>query len=281
MFYGARYYDSTLGRFTQPDTIVPHPLNPQSLNRFSYVLNNPVKYTDPTGHAEVCENGDTSCGQEATGDPSSGSNNTTTTTNEQQKDDEAVLPVDAGDNQYPNGKECWPHCNAETSDEEVDPNAIVGTWSNPTAPSITTMVGIQVSGVAWFVGGNLCVICVMIDNKGEGALLFGSLSGGPAAGIGASASGVMEFTNTTVDHRLSDKVIDIGGSAYAGLGGGLDLVGGKNGLKGFSVSGGFGANAPVPVEFHGYFNGPTIGTIQFRYQDPFYVPGGGGSDGFE
>jgi RHS repeat-associated protein len=47
--YGARYYDSTIGRFIQPDTIVPQPGNPQSLNRYSYVLNNPLRYTDPTG----------------------------------------------------------------------------------------------------------------------------------------------------------------------------------------------------------------------------------------
>jgi hypothetical protein len=32
------------------DTIVPSPGNPQSLNRYAYTLNNPVKYTDPTGH---------------------------------------------------------------------------------------------------------------------------------------------------------------------------------------------------------------------------------------
>jgi hypothetical protein len=29
---------------------VPNPANPQSLNRYSYILNNPLKYTDPTGH---------------------------------------------------------------------------------------------------------------------------------------------------------------------------------------------------------------------------------------
>ena len=50
-FYHARYYDPTLARFIQPDTIVPDPGDPQSLNRYSYVNNNPVRYTDPSGHA--------------------------------------------------------------------------------------------------------------------------------------------------------------------------------------------------------------------------------------
>jgi RHS repeat-associated protein len=49
-FYNARYYDPTLGRFTQADTIVPESGNPQSLNRYSYTYNNPLRYTDPTGH---------------------------------------------------------------------------------------------------------------------------------------------------------------------------------------------------------------------------------------
>jgi hypothetical protein len=49
-FYNARYYDPSLGRFLQADTIVPNPANPQSLNRYSYVLNSPLRYTDPSGH---------------------------------------------------------------------------------------------------------------------------------------------------------------------------------------------------------------------------------------
>ncbi|MCL5264637.1 MAG: RES domain-containing protein [Chloroflexi bacterium] len=49
-FYGARFYDASLGRFVSPDTIVPDPRNPQSLNRYSYVYNSPLKYVDPTGH---------------------------------------------------------------------------------------------------------------------------------------------------------------------------------------------------------------------------------------
>ena len=49
-FYGARYYDPDIGRFITPDTIVPNPYNPQDLNRYSYCNNNPINYTDPSGH---------------------------------------------------------------------------------------------------------------------------------------------------------------------------------------------------------------------------------------
>jgi RHS repeat-associated protein len=48
---GARWYDSSLGRWLTADSIVPDPGNPQSLNRYSYVYNNPVMYVDPTGHS--------------------------------------------------------------------------------------------------------------------------------------------------------------------------------------------------------------------------------------
>lgn len=49
-YYGARYYNPELTRFTQPDTITQNVYNPQNLNRYAYVLNNPVKYVDPTGN---------------------------------------------------------------------------------------------------------------------------------------------------------------------------------------------------------------------------------------
>jgi len=48
-YYIARWYDNRRGRFIQPDAIVPNPGDPQSLNRYAYVLNNPLRYTDPTG----------------------------------------------------------------------------------------------------------------------------------------------------------------------------------------------------------------------------------------
>ena len=48
-YYRARYYDPNIGRFIQPDSFGAHFSNPQTLNRYSYVINNPLKYTDPTG----------------------------------------------------------------------------------------------------------------------------------------------------------------------------------------------------------------------------------------
>jgi RHS repeat-associated protein len=76
LFYNARYYDPAIGRFISADTIVPgsNPLtvwpsdavagrvwrtqgsglvNPQNLNRYTYVQNNPLGNTDPTGHCTV------------------------------------------------------------------------------------------------------------------------------------------------------------------------------------------------------------------------------------
>jgi RHS repeat-associated protein len=56
-YFGARYYASSMGRFMSPDwdskpQAVPYAnlADPQSLNLYSYVLNNPLSKTDPNGH---------------------------------------------------------------------------------------------------------------------------------------------------------------------------------------------------------------------------------------
>lgn len=50
-----RVFGSYLNRFLSADTIVPNPNNPQSFNRYSYSYNNPLRYSDPSGHSPVCE----------------------------------------------------------------------------------------------------------------------------------------------------------------------------------------------------------------------------------
>ncbi len=54
MYYGARFYDPALGRFASADTIIPGAGNPMAWDRYAYTLNNPVKYTDPSGHGAYC-----------------------------------------------------------------------------------------------------------------------------------------------------------------------------------------------------------------------------------
>ncbi len=56
-YFGARYYSSSMGRFMSPDwsvKVMPVPYakldNPQSLNLYSYMYNNPLRGTDPDGH---------------------------------------------------------------------------------------------------------------------------------------------------------------------------------------------------------------------------------------
>ncbi len=51
-WYASRAYDPDIGRFVSPDVLVPDPYNPQSLNRYAYVRNNPLNFVDPSGHSD-------------------------------------------------------------------------------------------------------------------------------------------------------------------------------------------------------------------------------------
>jgi RHS repeat-associated protein len=66
-YFGARYYASSMGRWLSPDWSakeepVPYAKldNPQSLNLYSYVWNNPLARSDPDGHATKCTGSGTS-----------------------------------------------------------------------------------------------------------------------------------------------------------------------------------------------------------------------------
>jgi RHS repeat-associated protein len=55
-----RVYDPALGRFLSPDPVVQAPYDTQGQNRYAYVRNNPLRYTDPSGYF---------CAGPAAGDP--------------------------------------------------------------------------------------------------------------------------------------------------------------------------------------------------------------------
>ncbi len=57
MFYNARWYDPSLGRFAQADTVIPSTRNPGAWDRYAAMLNNPVRNTDPTGHTVYSDDG--------------------------------------------------------------------------------------------------------------------------------------------------------------------------------------------------------------------------------
>ncbi|HEY4943245.1 MAG TPA: RHS repeat-associated core domain-containing protein, partial [Rhizomicrobium sp.] len=65
----ARIYDPTIGRFMSADTMVPDPFDGQSFNRYSYVGNNPLSATDPSGHDNFCANGTASGNTNGSGCP--------------------------------------------------------------------------------------------------------------------------------------------------------------------------------------------------------------------
>ncbi|MCA9972822.1 MAG: RHS repeat-associated core domain-containing protein [Anaerolineales bacterium] len=75
IYMNARYYVPEIGRFASADPIPPALSAPQTLNRYAYVLNNPLNLTDPTGHCAtktidtpqgifVSSNGDDACWNE-------------------------------------------------------------------------------------------------------------------------------------------------------------------------------------------------------------------------
>ena len=68
MDYKARMYDPFLGRFVQADTILPEAGKAGAFDRYAYVNNNPINFNDPSGHAQVCADGDFGggCGSEST-----------------------------------------------------------------------------------------------------------------------------------------------------------------------------------------------------------------------
>jgi RHS repeat-associated protein len=58
-FYNARWYDSSLGRFAQADSIIPPGV--QGWDRYAYVNNNPVRYIDPSGHVACSQVAEEDC----------------------------------------------------------------------------------------------------------------------------------------------------------------------------------------------------------------------------
>lgn len=73
-YFGARYYASSMGRFLSPDDQGGHLEDPQTLNLYSYVANNPLSRTDPAGHDfwQSCDKASSTCGNQQIGTDKNG-----------------------------------------------------------------------------------------------------------------------------------------------------------------------------------------------------------------
>jgi hypothetical protein len=76
-FASARYYSSGFGRFMSPDLLSGSSGYPQSWNRYSYVYNNPLNATDPSGMCGAADydSDDPDCDPGGDGGSSAGSGN--------------------------------------------------------------------------------------------------------------------------------------------------------------------------------------------------------------
>ena len=72
--FGARYNASGLGRFMSPDDFGGHLEDPQTLNKYAYVGNSPLRYTDPSGHDfwQSCYDRSSTCGNQVIGKDTNG-----------------------------------------------------------------------------------------------------------------------------------------------------------------------------------------------------------------
>lgn len=103
-----RGYDPRLGRFLSVDPIIQFPANSQSLNPYSYLMNNPMSGTDPTGYCSQAIAGSkirdfSACEVKATAVMSDGSRESLGTFNRLNKNDMARAHSTALPGVGPNG----------------------------------------------------------------------------------------------------------------------------------------------------------------------------------
>jgi len=64
IYFVARFYDPVLTHFVQADTLIPDPGDPLAWDRYAYGLNNPIRYSDPSGHAADAGGGAATMGED-------------------------------------------------------------------------------------------------------------------------------------------------------------------------------------------------------------------------
>jgi hypothetical protein len=159
-----------INRFLSADTVVPGAGNPQAWNRYSYVLNNPLRYTDPTGH--YCVGDDEDCADEAGNGPAPSG---TGGSNGNGGNGGGGNPHDDDDyDPNPNGLAAPPACYpgelvCQLQEDGYSPinvtinwNAVVDplAWEHIVGATLLGVVTIGIGGVMIEAGGSVCTTVV-------------------------------------------------------------------------------------------------------------------------
>ncbi|MGD1210463.1 MAG: RHS repeat-associated core domain-containing protein [Candidatus Acidiferrales bacterium] len=140
--FGARYNSSSMGRFMSPDPLAGHTEDPQTLNRYVYVRDNPLSLTDPTGldFYLSCQKASDTCQKDSAGNLVQDTTTTTTDANGNKTSNFTATVVTSASLQDPNSG------NTAT----VNQNGVQITTANGTAEGIfinkTPAANIQGSG---------------------------------------------------------------------------------------------------------------------------------------
>jgi RHS repeat-associated protein len=238
-YFGARYYASSMGRFMSPDPsqlYYADPTNPQSFNLYSYAVNNPLKFVDPSGLWHCVWNS-------ATGDqddkPEDGG-----ASEGDCADQGGAWTIDDGDDPGDSSETLQMNSNHPGGGGSGGGSSDFGVLLHQIACSFPGVVGqiAQVTGhtVGFGLGGsagagiwsqgfaiNLGVQIVADKHKNMGiAGTFGVTTPFSGFVVGAGADGGVQISGSNAKSisDLEGPAVDIGGSAGAGWGGGADVA---------------------------------------------------------
>ncbi|MCB0376017.1 MAG: RHS repeat-associated core domain-containing protein, partial [Sinomicrobium sp.] len=208
-YFNARYYDPGLGRFISADTELGGSyLQPDAFNRYAYALNNPVNYSDPSGHIA---------------EPLIGVGGATA----------ATLP------------EAWAAYTAATGIEVASEAAAISGASAAAAPEtlgISLIVGLIVTAIVItatvIITAAVTVGSILLANAAAGMAVHTSAVASPAIARAAKTHGTSGGSNTQVVTYTG------GGSNGSKLGNNSDTGNGNHSTGGLNSGGGGGGDKP-------------------------------------
>lgn len=244
-YFGARYYSSAMGRFMSPDPsglYYADPSNPQSMNLYSYALNNPLKNTDPTGM--YCYYGDTGGGAQEDADKQDGAQ----WDYHSSQSECAATDENGNQGQWINDDQTHQTSDGDWVDNDNRPDNFTLNVNTPPGgsygtnqgsswwPNFTVQVGLSVNLQLWgpltFTG----FTGYLIDSHGHVGEYHGA-GGGFSVGTGASAGVQGSVSDGRDICAMGGPFTNLSGTVGGGVGGTIDTFAGNGNAPGGVVTG--------------------------------------------